>query len=312
MSDSPTVSILVVSFNTKEMTLACLRSVFAETTRTPFELIVLDNASGDGSADAIEREFGGRARLIRSAENLGFARANNVASEGARGEFLLLLNPDTVVLNGAIDRLVEFARTRPEAGIWGGRTVFADGRLNPSSCWRRMSVWNLACRAFGLSTLMPNSGVFHSEAYGGWARDSVRAVDIVSGCFFLITSSLWRTLQGFDPGFFMYGEEADLCLRARRLGARPHVTPGAEIVHYGGASETVREDKVSRLLSAKARLIRRHMGRGRVGLSLMLLALWPLSRSLAGRATRGGAGRGDVWSEVWARRREWLLNGAGS
>ncbi len=306
------VSILVVSYNTREMTLACLRSVFDETHEASFELIVLDNASADGSADAIEREFGERVRLIRSAENLGFARANNVAAEGANGEYLLLLNPDTVVLRGAIDKLAAFARERPRAGIWGGRTVFADGRLNPSSCWRRMSVWSLACRATGLSTLLPNSGLFHSEAYGGWTRDSVRAVDIVSGCFFLITTNLWRELKGFDPAFFMYGEEADLCQRARRLGARPHVTPDAEIVHYGGASETVREDKVARLLRAKALLIRRHMPRGFVGLSLLLLAMWPLSRSLAGRARGGEDARADVWSQVWARRREWLLNGAGS
>ena len=115
MSITPAVSILIVSYNTREMTLACLRSVFEQTTRTLFELIVVDNLSSDGSADAIEAEFDGRLVLIRSEENLGFARANNLAAERATGEYLLLLNPDTVVLDGAIDRLVEFAGRRPDA-----------------------------------------------------------------------------------------------------------------------------------------------------------------------------------------------------
>src|SRR5690606_35725860 len=116
------------------------------------------------------------------------------------------------------------------------------------------------CVATGLSSLFRGSSLFNPEGYGGWKRDTVREVDIVSGCFFLIRRELWERLGGFDPAFFMYGEEADLCLRARKLGARPMVTPEATIVHYGGASERVRADKMVRLLQAKALLIRRHWG----------------------------------------------------
>ncbi len=113
----PLVSIIVISFNTRAMTLDCLRSVVAETT-VPYELIVLDNDSKDGSAAAIAAEFPG-IRLIASRENLGFARGNNVASAGARGKYVLLLNPDTLVLDHALDRIVAFAERTPEAGIWG-------------------------------------------------------------------------------------------------------------------------------------------------------------------------------------------------
>ena len=306
----PDVSILIVSYNTRALTLAAIRSVLAETKAVTFEILVVDNASGDGS-DAAIADIGGPLRLMALEENIGFARANNLAAAQARGEFLLLLNPDTVIRERAIDRLVAFARARPEAKIWGGRTLFADGSLNPASCWRRMSLWNLACRATGLTGLFPNSPLFHSEAYGGWPRDEERVVDIVSGCFLLIPRTFWQRLDGFDCAFFMYGEEADLCLRARRLGARPRVTPEATIVHIGGASERVRTDKMIRLLSAKAMLIERHFSPFSAPLGKALLLLWPFSRwlalSLAYRVT-GAARHGEAattWRAVWQARNCW-------
>lgn len=119
-----TLSILIISYNTRKMTLECLRSVYQETNETTFEVIVLDNASTDGSVEAIASEFGSRVRLIPATENIGFAAGNNRAAQQARGGFFLLLNPDTVVLDGAIDHLMAFAKSRPQAGIWGGRTLF--------------------------------------------------------------------------------------------------------------------------------------------------------------------------------------------
>lgn len=306
-NDAPVVSILVISFNTIEMTLACLRSVVEET-RTPLELIVVDNASADGSAEAIAAAFPG-ITLIAETRNLGFARANNLAALRAKGEYLLLLNPDTVVQNRAIDNLVEFARRRPDAGIWGGRTLFGDGTLNPSSCWRRMTLWALICRASGLTAVFSQSDLFNPEAYGGWSRKSERRVDVVSGCFFLLPRKLWQALNGFDPSFEMYGEEADLCLRARAYGADPAMTPKAEIIHYGGASETVRADKMVRLLTAKMTLISRHFQPWQRPLAQLLFRFWPLSRMLAHWVLiRLGYGRVDealVWSSVWRRRSEW-------
>jgi GT2 family glycosyltransferase len=308
--------ILIVSYNTSDLTSACLLSVGSR------PVIVVDNASTDGSADAVAAEFPG-VRLIRSERNLGFAAANNLAARHATGEYLLLLNPDTVVLEGAIDRLLEFAAAHPGAGIWGGRTLFHEsqagaargGRLNPASCWGRPTLWSLICTATGLSSLFRGSALFNPESYGGWERDSIREVDIVSGCFLLIRRELWDRLGGFDPEFFMYGEDADLCLRARKLGARPMITPEATIIHYGGASERVRADKMVRLLDAKVRLIRRHWLPALVPLGVALLKAWPLTRAMAWgviSVVRGGGERGDraresaaCWLSVWARRSRW-------
>lgn len=309
-SGSVDVSIIVVSYNTRELTLAALSSVHAQMSGSTYEIIVVDNNSSDGSADAIAAHHS-RPRLIRSTGNLGFARANNLAAIEARGEYLLLLNPDTVVLDHAIDKLVAFARQHPEAGIWGGRTLFGDGSLNPSSCWGRMTPWNLFCRASGLTGVFPSFEFTNGESYGAWRRDSVREVDIVSGCFFLIRRQLWDRLGGFDPIYFMYGEEADLCLRARSFGARPMLTPEATIIHYGGASEPARTPKMVRLLAAKATLIDRHFSPATRALGLFLHKLWPMSRwfALGNLAPLLGSERtchhARTWREIWLDRAEW-------
>ncbi len=310
MASRPLVSIIVVSFNTREMTLACLRSVYAET-NAPFELIIVDNASDDGSVEAIASEFP-EVRLIAETTNLGFAVANNLAGKLAKGDYLLLLNPDTVVLRGSIDKLLAFAEKRPQAKLWGGRTVFADGALNPTSCWRRMSLWSLFCQAIGLTTVFRQSALFNPEGYGAWRRDTEREVDTVTGCFLMIKRVDWDALNGFDEKYLMYGEDADLSLRAqRRLGARPRITPDAEIVHHQGASEHVRVEKLIRLLSAKITLIEDHFPPRSIWLGNLLLCLWPLSRAAfnhlafrsdAGNAWYSACRRNNEWRDGWTKR----------
>ncbi len=305
----PAVSIIVVSYNTRQLTLACLRSVVAET-EIPYELIVVDNASSDGSAEAIATEFP-EICFMAETENHGFAKANNIAAARARGDYILLLNPDTVVLDSAIDKLVAFARDKPEAKIWGGRTLHGDRTLNNTCCRPRITLWRVFCWAAGLTALSRNHRFF-SEAYGGWDMNDVRPVDIVTGCFLLIPRSLWDALGGFDLTYFMYGEEADLCLRAtKQFGAHPHFTPDAQIIHYGGASEPVKADKYVRLLKARVTLIRHHFRDWERPLGLWLTRMVPLTRylalSLAAALTRhpGARESAGVWEEIWARRAEW-------
>jgi len=299
---APKVSIIVVSYNTREMTLDCLRSVFAET-KTPFEIVVVDNASSDGSSEAIASQFSS-IHLMAERDNHGFAKANNIAAEQATGEYVLLLNPDTLVLDGAIDKLVAFAESVPEAKIWGGKTLYGDHKLNPASCWGRMTLWSITSQLLGFTSMFRESGLFNPEGYGGWPRDTEREVDIVSGCYLLIKREFWNELAGFDLSYVMYGEEADLCLRARKLGARPRVTPVSQIVHYAGASETVRSDKMVRLLKAKVLLARTHFPAWQKPLALALLRLYPLSRELGNKAF-GSGGASTTWGDIWRRRAEW-------
>lgn len=304
------VSVLIVSYNTMDMTLACIASVREFANSEEQEIIVIDNASTDGSADAIAKIFPD-IHLVRSSVNLGFAGANNLAAHQASAPFILLLNPDTLILDNGITRLLDFAQRNPEAGIWGGRTFFADMSLNPSSVWRFMSLWSLCAQAFGFSKIMGKSRFWSPESYGGWARNSVREVDIVTGCFFLIKRKLWEKLGGFDQQFFMYAEEADLCFRARKLGARALFTPDATIIHYGGASETVRADKIKRLYTGKCTFILKHMSAWKASIAVSLLK-WHAAVRWFGYATvfrvlksphMGVAA--EQWRSVWRSRNEW-------
>jgi GT2 family glycosyltransferase len=307
---TPLVSIVIVSYNTCDETLACLASLQAQTVGFPYEIIVVDNASPDGSAEAIRGAYPG-IRLIESKDNLGFAGGNNVAAKYARAEHILLLNPDTIILDRAIERLWTFAQAHPKAQIWGSRTLFGDGRLDPTGCFARMTPWSLLCRATGLSNAFPASSFFNGEAYAGWQRDTVREIDIIAGCYLLIARDLWERLGGFDPVFFMYGEEADLCLRAAALGARPLHTPDAPIIHLGGVSEKTRAGKMIKLLAAKATLIDRYFHALSRPLGHASLAFWPWSRlwtlRLRARLTPTPAAieEAAVWQDIWAARPRW-------
>jgi GT2 family glycosyltransferase len=305
------LSIIIVSYNTRDMTLHCLQSIYDETRDISREIIVVDNNSSDDSATAIAQLFPA-VELIALTENIGFARANNLAAANAHGRRILLLNPDTVILDRAVDRLVQFANATPSCRVWGGRTVFADGSLNRSSCFRRMTLWSLFCFASGLTYFGRRTAILNSEGYGGWDRDTERQVDIVTGCFLLIDRLLWESLRGFDPTFFMYGEEADLCERARLLGARPAITPRATIVHYGGASDVVAVDKRVKVFKGRITLINRHFpwGAREIGRALHLIA--PLTRWCGYRLAAGVARipefteQAEYWHAVWSRRGEWV------
>ncbi len=305
----PDLSILMVNWNTREMTLACLRSIYAEARTTSFEIILVDNGSQDGSADAIASSFP-QVRLIANTCNHGFARANNIAADKARGQYLLLLNTDTLILDDAIDRLLDAARAFPQALIWGGRTLFGDGQINPSSVWGRITGWSAVCFALGLRSLFRGSALFNSEGLGDWQRDSIRSVDIVSGCFFLIPRAFWARLGGFDPKFFMYGEEADLCARARALGARPMMTPDARIIHYGGASAASQATKIAYVMGARMGLIDRHLSGlerqiGRLATLTHVVLRAGAFRALARlRPTRFGLAARE-WGRAWAQRAQW-------
>lgn len=307
-ADGAELTVIIVSYNTRDLTLRAIETLFANAGDVSMRVVVWDNASHDGSADAIASRFPD-IELVRSAENVGFARANNAVAESAQSEWLLLLNPDTETHPSAIENILAFGRKHPEAGIVGGRTVFPDGSLNIASCWNTMSIWSLLCSATGLSRVFSQSSVFNPEGIGGWKRDSVRHVDVVVGCFLLIRTALWRELGGFNLRYFMYGEEHDLCLRAAKLGYRPMITPDAQIMHLVGASSARREDKALRLMRSKASIIRDHWGPVRAPIGLALLWLWIATRRAASWLMARLTGKADqqgYWQRIWQDRREWL------
>ena len=297
------LTVIIVSYNTRELTLKAIQTLFETTKTTPFHVVVYDNASSDGSADAVEEAYP-QVELIRSQENIGFARANNIVAETAETEYLLLLNPDTECHEDAVDRLFAFAQANPEAGIWGGRTVFPDGSLNIASCWKKITLWSAFCRTFWLDAIFSKSEFFNPEAMGDWQRDTVRHVDIVVGCFLMIRTELWHQLGGFDLKYFMYGEEADMCLRAAKMGYRPMITPDAQIMHLVGAAAGQRSGKWESVARARTTLIRDHLPQWQVPIGLGLMWIWAALRRVL-TALRGGD-KSEIYAHVWARRKVWL------
>ncbi|MDV7145552.1 glycosyltransferase family 2 protein [Tropicimonas sp. TH_r6] len=304
------LTVIIVSYNTCELTLKCLETLYENTNEVAFRTVVWDNASVDGSVEAIAERFPD-VELVASEENLGFAKANNVVAAQAETEWLLLLNPDTEVHPGAIDRLLAFSKSNPQAGITGGRTVFPDGSLNIASCWQRITPWSLFCMSTGLTAAFRGSEVFNPEGMGSWQRDTVREVDIVVGCFLMIPRALWNDLKGFDEKYFMYGEEADLCLRAREAGYRPMITPDAQIMHLVGAAAATRSDKQILVAKARVTLVSDHWPKPLVPLGRGLMWLWAAVRRsgvglLAVLSPKRFGEKAAAWQKIWRARSDWL------
>lgn len=225
------VSVIIVSYNTRALTLDCLRSVYAQTQDVTFEVFVVDNASTDGSAAAVAAEFP-RVNLIVNAENRGFAAANNQALRIARGRYVLLLNSDTVVLDRAIERCVAFADTNPAIGVVGCRAEWPDGRFQ-SSYFRFPGLLSLTTGALFFDRALRGNRSSRVRYYGR-VFSQPQDVDVVAGCFFLVRSQVIRQVGLLDEDFFMYGEEAEWCWRIHQAGWRVCYYPPARIIHYWG------------------------------------------------------------------------------
>ncbi len=254
----PDLSMVVINWNTRELTLGCLRSAVETRGRLTLELIVVDNASSDGSAEAIAREFP-EARLIRNANNKGFARANNQGIEIASGRHVALVNSDVVVLPGCLEAMVDWLDGHPETGLVAPRILNADGTLQPN-CLRFPSYLNLFSETFALSRLglRPLAGRRMQE----WAHDCTREVDIAVGCFWVARAEALREVGGLDEDFFMYGEDADWCRRFHGAGWRVVLHPAGQAIHFGGASSDAQPARFFvEMRKSSLRYWRKHHGR---------------------------------------------------
>jgi len=241
-------SVIVVSWNTRELLRQCLQSIVDEpgieivaagaqssgAARLAAEMIVVDNASDDGSGQMVQADFP-QARLIANRHNAGFAAANNQAIAQARGRVLLLLNPDAYLLPGALAGLARFLRDHPEAAAAGPNVLNPDGSWQ-AAAFRFATLWDLFCEALFLSVLWPRSPLFARKELGGFDRDAVREVDWVQGCALAVRRDVWDAVGPFDEGYWMYVEELDWCRRAKNMGYRIFFTPDAQVVHYGKRS----------------------------------------------------------------------------
>lgn len=230
------VSIIIVSWNAREYLKTCLLSLKEQACAYPVEVIVVDNASSDGSPELVEAEFPD-VHLVRNPANLGFAKANNIGISLSAGNYVCLINSDVKVSKDCITRLVGYCERESDVGLVGPRVVGADGRLQ-RSCRGFPTLWNMFCRAMAMDSVFPRTRAFTGYSLSHWSQDAVRLVDILSGCFWVARRDAVNQVGLLDESFFMYGEDMDWCKRFWNSSWKLAFVPVAEAIHYGGASSS--------------------------------------------------------------------------
>lgn len=301
------VAILIVTYNSERHIEACLNSVFQQRGEIKQEVIVVDNASTDHTVELVQNNFP-TVTLLVPGSNLGFAAGVNLGARRADADYFLLLNPDTIVLDHAIDVLVAFARANPNNGVYGGRTLKTDGSIEPSSCWGIPDLWSLAMFASGLSTIARRSRLFDPESLGKWPRDTIREVGVITGCLLLVACSVWEQLGGLDERYFMYGEDVDFSMRARVSGYHPIICPAARIIHEVGQSSATPTHKLLMLYQGKACFFRTHYSGSKLRLALFLLGFGVGLRATVSKLFSSFLRKkqSNDWSVVWRNRHLWL------
>ena len=233
--DRPDVSVVIVSWKVRDLLDRCLTTLSESTKETALEVLVVDNQSGDGTLEMV-REKHPQVSAIDAGGNLGFSSGNNLGFARVRGRFVLLLNPDTEVGPGAVDRLRAALEADPALGIVGPKVLLPDGEVQLACARHFPNVWSQTLQILGLTHRFPRNYFAGHFRMGYWDHLDERDVDAVSGCCLLIRAELLKDLEGLDESFFMYGEDLDLCWRARRAGFRVRYVPDAEILHHSKQS----------------------------------------------------------------------------
>lgn len=248
MTDTPpAISILIVAYNSRAFIADCIASVIAHTAPGTYEILLVDNGT-DGTAELVSERFPA-VRIIPSEGNIGFGRGNNLLSRHARGEYLLLLNPDTRLVDPAIDVLLAFARSQP-AAAWGGLTQTPGGELHGNF----LAIPTLA----GILREIVGIGGALDHRARLEQIDRPRRVDVLSGGFMMITRTAWDALGGFDPSFLLYSEEVDLFARLKAQGGEVWQCPDSRIIHDIGSGDPYAPARMLFAYTGRMHYARRH------------------------------------------------------
>lgn len=239
----PLVSVVIVNYRVKHLLEQCLLSLETSAKIIPTEIIVIDNFSNDDSVPYLKEKFP-QIKFIELNENLGFAKANNIGFKYVKGEYVLILNPDTVISENVLPTLVQFLKSNPTCGIVTPKLIKRDGTLDVA-CRRSIPTpWIAFTRISGLSFLFPKSKLFGKYNLTYLNENQITPVGAVSGAFMLMPKQVLEQVGGFDERFFMYGEDLDLCKRVTDLGYKIYYYPEVTALHYRG--ESTRRSSINR------------------------------------------------------------------
>ena len=255
------VSIIIVSFNTKDLLRDCLTSIFEQAGDVDYKIVVVDNASIDGSLEMVKNTFP-QVTLIENSVNRGYAAACNQGMRIAEGRYILLLNSDVLICDSAVEETVRYADSHPQVGIVGCQVWESEDKIM-MTCFRFPSIINLLLNATGLSRLFKYNCFLGRERMYWWKRDSERKVDVVPGVFMLVRREAIDQVGFMDEGYFFYSEEVDWCYRFSMVGWPTMFWPGARIIHVGGGAQSSKktpEKSYVLLVKGKLRFFKKNRG----------------------------------------------------
>ena len=230
------LSIIIVSWNAKKYLEKCIASIIGKTVKYQTEIIVVDNASTDGSVELVKGQFP-KVKVICNDTNLGFAKANNIGIKQGTGKYICLINSDVEILQGCFDSMVSYMEKNPEIGILGPQILDSNGNIQ-RSCMGFPTLWNAFCRALFLDKLFPKSELFGSYLMTFQNQNTTQPVDIINGCFWMVKKKVLKQVGLLDERFFIYAEDKDWCKRFWDAGWKVVYFPQAQAIHYGGASSS--------------------------------------------------------------------------
>lgn len=270
------LSIVIINWNTRDILKDCLQSLFQNLPPISLETWVVDNASTDGSIEMVKNDFP-QVKTISNNENLGFATANNQAFEKCNGQWILMLNSDTIILDDVIQKSIEYLIANPEVGAMGCKVLNPD-RSTQLTCFEYPSTLNILLKVSGLFKL-PFSKFLGKEHMAHWKRDTEKDVDVITGCYILFRKELLTSVGYLDTTFYFCGEETDWCKRIKDHGWKLKFAPVGEIIHIGNASGRKWNYKRDLLLTEGiVRFHKKHYGFTKALLVFSLLFLFNLSR----------------------------------
>jgi len=267
------LSIIIVNYNVRHFLAHCLLSAKKAVSNIDAEIIVLDNASEDGSKEMMSEEFAD-IRYIYLDENVGFSKANNIGIKESKGEYVLLLNPDTVVAEDAFEQCIEFMDGHQDCGGLGVRMLDGNGVFLPESKRGLPTPAVAFYKIFGLAQVFPKSRVFGQYHLGYLDETNIHEVDVLSGAFMFMRKTSLEKAGLLDETFFMYGEDIDLSFRLTQAGYKNYYLPAAKIIHYKGESTKTRSvNYVFVFYNAMVIFAKKHYERGRASLFGLLIKL---------------------------------------